>query len=69
MEEKYKETIKRIQPIAETFIVNNKLQYPIKDSLTLLSNIGYYKSKSAKQFVWILHEKRQISIYFCKCES
>lgn len=46
MEEKYKETIKRIQPIAETFIVNNKLQYPIKDSLTLLSNMGYYIIKA-----------------------
>ncbi|MFQ3905240.1 ImmA/IrrE family metallo-endopeptidase [Staphylococcus sp. Mo2-7] len=46
MEEKYKETIKRIQPIAQSLIKKNKLQYPLNDSLTLLSNMGYYIIKA-----------------------
>ncbi|MEB7781277.1 ImmA/IrrE family metallo-endopeptidase [Mammaliicoccus fleurettii] len=44
--EKYKDTIKRIKPIAEQFVKNNEIEFPIKNSLTLLSNMGYYIIKS-----------------------
>lgn len=46
MTEVYKETIERILPIAKQFISNYNIQYPIKDSVELLSNMGYYIVKA-----------------------
>ena len=46
MTEAYKETIERILPIAKQFISNYNIQYPIKDSVELLSNMGYYIIKA-----------------------
>ena len=46
MEEKYRDTIKRIKPIAETYIYQNNIQYPIKNSTELLSDMGYYIIKA-----------------------
>lgn len=46
MTEAYKETIERILPIAKQFISNYNIQYPIKDSVELLSNMGYYIVKA-----------------------
>lgn len=46
MEEKYKDTIKRIKPIAETYIKQNNIQYPIKNSTQLLSEMDYYIIKA-----------------------
>lgn len=42
IEEKYRDTIKRLQPIAKAFIEKHKLIYPIKDTLNILSSLGYY---------------------------
>lgn len=46
MEEKYRDTIKRIKPIAETYIYQNNIQYPIKNSTQLLSEMDYYIIKA-----------------------
>lgn len=46
MTEKYKDTIKRVKPIANEFIQKNNIIYPIKDSLSLLSKMGYYIIKA-----------------------
>lgn len=46
MTEVYKETIERILPIAKQLISNYNIQYPIKDSVELLSNKGYYIVKA-----------------------
>ncbi|MEB7998527.1 ImmA/IrrE family metallo-endopeptidase [Staphylococcus saprophyticus] len=46
MDEKYKDTIVRIKPIAETYIMKHNIQYPIKNSTELLSDMGYYIIKA-----------------------
>lgn len=46
MTEKYKDTIKRIRPIAEQYILNKQLNYPIKDTIQQLTSLGYYIIKS-----------------------
>lgn len=46
MTEKYKDTIQRIRLIAEQYILENKLIYPIKDTMQLLTSLGYYIIKS-----------------------
>lgn len=46
MEEKYKDTISRIKPFADSFIEKNNLSYPLKDSVTILSDMGYYIIKA-----------------------
>lgn len=46
MTEKYKETIERILPIAEQFILDHNIQYPIQHSVEQLSNMGYYIVKA-----------------------
>lgn len=44
--EKYKDTIKRIQPLAEQHIETQKLDYPINNTMQLLTDKGYYIIKS-----------------------
>lgn len=46
MTEKYKDTIKRIRPIAEQYILEENIKYPIKDTMHLLASLGYYIIKS-----------------------
>ncbi|HAL09590.1 MAG TPA: hypothetical protein DCO67_06430 [Staphylococcus sp.] len=46
MTEKYNDTIKRIQPIAEKFIRDNNIAHPIEDSLSVLSDMGFYIIKA-----------------------
>ncbi|MGV2875842.1 ImmA/IrrE family metallo-endopeptidase [Macrococcus capreoli] len=46
MTEKYKDTIKRIEPFANEYIQQNALQYPIKDTMHCLTEMGYYIIKS-----------------------
>ena len=40
--ESYRETIERIIPVAEQFISDHQLQYPIANSTQVLSEMGYY---------------------------
>lgn len=46
MVEKYKDTIKRIRPIAQSFIIQNNLEYPIQNSMQVLSEMGYFIIKA-----------------------
>jgi len=46
MTETYRETIERIRPIAEQFISEHNIQYPIINSIELLSKMGYYIVKA-----------------------
>lgn len=46
MEETYRDTIKRIKPIADAYIKQNDIQYPIKNSTQLLSEMDYYIIKA-----------------------
>ncbi|WP_242597054.1 ImmA/IrrE family metallo-endopeptidase [Macrococcoides canis] len=45
--EKYNDTIKRIQPLAERYMETQKLNYPINNTMQLLTAKGYYIIKSA----------------------
>lgn len=44
--ESYRETIERIIPVAEQFISDHQLQYPIANSTQVLSEMGYYIVKA-----------------------
>lgn len=44
--ESYRETIERIIPVAEQFISDHQLQYPITNSTQVLSEMGYYIVKA-----------------------
>lgn len=46
MTESYRETIERIIPVAEQFISDHQLQYPIANSTQVLSEMGYYIVKA-----------------------
>lgn len=45
MTESYRETIERIIPVAEQFI-SDVTQYPITNSIQVLSEMGYYIVKA-----------------------
>lgn len=44
--EDYSATIERVKPVARQFIAEYSLQYPIRDSLQVISDLGYYIIKS-----------------------
>ncbi|WP_414055810.1 ImmA/IrrE family metallo-endopeptidase [Macrococcus equi] len=46
MTEKYKDTIKRIEPFCYQFIKQHNLKYPITNTMQVLTNLGYYIVKS-----------------------
>ncbi|WP_217972117.1 ImmA/IrrE family metallo-endopeptidase [Staphylococcus xylosus] len=46
MEETYRDTIKRIKPIADAYVKQNNIQHPIKNSTQLLSEMDYYIIKA-----------------------
>ncbi|WP_244629833.1 ImmA/IrrE family metallo-endopeptidase [Macrococcoides canis] len=45
--EKYNDTVKRIQPLAERYMETQKLNYPINNTMQILTEKGYYIIKSA----------------------
>lgn len=45
MTERYKDTIIRIKPLAEKFIIEQRLQYPL-DTMNILEELNYYIIKS-----------------------
>lgn len=44
--EKYKDTIIRVKPIADQFIQENNITYPISNPLQMLADLGYYVIKA-----------------------
>lgn len=44
--EKYKDTILRVKPVADQFILENNITYPISNPLQTLADLGYYVIKA-----------------------